>query len=269
MPRPSGALHVNKTFKNKSLIIEKGVGGKNRSYICMCLKCGHVYFSTLGNLKSKHSAGCVRCSVRSAPRVGDFINEFEIIGTVEKSLKNKLYVVRCPVCGEPFTGTLGELQNRKSNHCGCNGSFTGTHRMSTSHEYGCWKNMKARVLNPNTPSYEHYVEKNKLTLDSRWLLFKNFYKDMGPAPSDKHSIDRLDNTQGYFPTNCAWRLPSEQMRNTSNNVWCLYEGQKYCLKDLCTKLGIRYNTVVTRRNRGHANPFKLSGINDVTFLVDL
>ena len=139
--------------------------------------------------------------------------------------------------------------------------------MGNTHEYKCWQNMKARILNSNTPGYKHYVEKNELTLDPRWFIFENFYEDMGPAPTSKHSVDRLDNSKGYSPSNCAWRTSKEQMRNTSRNIWCVYEGETYCLKDLCEKLGIRYNTIVTRKRRGHTDPFKLSGITGVVFLT--
>lgn len=126
--------------------------------------------------------------------------------------------------------------------------------------------MKTRILYEKGETYKHYVLKRKLDIDPNWLLFDNFYKDMGDAPSPTHSIERVDNTKGYWPSNCVWATPAEQARNTSRTVWCMYENQKYCLKDLCLKLNIRYNTIVTRRHRGIQNPFEASGIVGVTFL---
>ena len=242
------------------------MAGKNRQYICMCLLCGHVYFSELGRLKVKKNAGCLRCSKRKRARVGDYINGFEIVDYLREPSKNRTYLARCDLCNCIFKTTLGALYKRQSDHCGCGVSVNSTHGMSNTYEYKCWLNMKSRVLNPNTPSYKHYVVKRNLTLDDCWLTFENFYEDMGNAPSLKHTVERINNSKGYSPSNCAWKTMREQSRNTSRNVWCEYENTIYCLTDLCLKLGIRYNTIVTRKHRGHQAPFEPSGIFGVKFL---
>jgi hypothetical protein len=40
---------------------------------------------------------------------------------------------------------------------------------------------------------------------------------MGLRPSVKHSLDRLDNSWGYEPGNCAWRTTAEQASNKRQN----------------------------------------------------
>lgn len=199
-------------------------------------------------------------------KVGEVVNGFEIVSFLDTPSKNRTYYAKCPLCGDDFSTTLQALKKRESTHCGCGVSARSIHNMSGTYEYKCWLNMKSRVLNPNTPSYKHYVEKRGITLDERWHVFENFYEDMGEAPSLKHTVERLDNLRGYGPTNCVWRTRKEQNRNTSRNVWCEYQGTKYCLIDLCALLGVRYNTIVTRRSRGHQKPFEPSGIFGVEFL---
>jgi hypothetical protein len=44
--------------------------------------------------------------------------------------------------------------------------------------------------------------------------FENFYADMGSRPSPDHSIERIDNSQGYCKENCKWATRLEQRRNS-------------------------------------------------------
>ena len=47
--------------------------------------------------------------------------------------------------------------------------------------------------------------------------FTNFLIDMGPRPKD-HTIDRIDNSKGYFKENCRWATVGVQNHNKSKRV---------------------------------------------------
>jgi hypothetical protein len=53
-----------------------------------------------------------------------------------------------------------------------------------------------------------------VTVCDRWRdSFENFLADIGPRPSPKHSIDRLDPWGHYHAANCAWRTAEFQNNN--------------------------------------------------------
>ena len=48
-----------------------------------------------------------------------------------------------------------------------------------------------------------------------YVAFKTYIdKHLGPRPSPKHSIDRIENSEGYFPGNLKWSTGSEQIHNS-------------------------------------------------------
>jgi hypothetical protein len=104
-------------------------------------------------------------------------------------------------------------------------------------EYRVWAGMKRRCLNKNDASYKNYGGRG-ITICARWLVFENFYKDLGPRPSPIHSIERKDVNGNYQPENVIWAGPDVQARNKRNNRWVTYQGETLCLADWFVKLNI-------------------------------
>ena len=57
--------------------------------------------------------------------------------------------------------------------------------------------MKQRVLNPHNRDYPRYKDR---VIDPRWMIYANFYADMGDKP-DGLTLDRKDNSKGYNKEN--------------------------------------------------------------------
>lgn len=128
---------------------------------------------------------------------------------------------RCE-CGTIRDVRLRNLRRNTSSSCGClhrelkaNG-FHITHGCARkglhSPEYRTWESMLRRVRATKGKHYRDYVLRGVIVCD-RWLVFENFLADMGPRPSSKHSIDRINNDGNYEPGNCRWATARQQRLN--------------------------------------------------------
>lgn len=116
-----------------------------------------------------------------------------------------------------------------------------------SKEYRAYHGMVTRVKRT-----KHYIERG-ITLCAEWdgpMGFTNFLAHVGRAPSADHEIDRIDNTQGYFPGNVRWTDRVTQMRNRSNNVNLTVDGRTQCLAAWCEEYGVSYQMVYARLSKG-------------------
>jgi hypothetical protein len=163
-------------------------------------------------------------------------------------------------CGNFTVVQTSNLRNGNTNSCGCfRQEFIAAknkkHSMTGTVEHETWNSMKKRCLNPKHKSYHNYGGRG-IRICDRWLDpesgFENFYADMGPRPSDKHSIDRINNGGDYCPENCKWSTRFEQNRNKRTNVMLAYNGKTQCVKDWAEELGI--GGAQLRLRLGGANP---------------
>lgn len=85
-------------------------------------------------------------------------------------------------------------------------------------EYSAWSGMRQRVkAGPEYKRYGTYGARG-IKVCKRWDKFENFLKDMGKRPSKKHSLDRINNAKGYYPSNCRWATYTEQNSNMRHTL---------------------------------------------------
>lgn len=119
-----------------------------------------------------------------------------------------------------------------------------------SPEYIIWRNMRGRCSNPGNNRYATYGARG-ISVCERWDRdFLNFLEDMGRRPSPKHSLERIDNDQGYFPENCRWATRKEQARNRRSSRFLDFNGQTRTSAEWSELTGISQGTLHARLKSG-------------------
>lgn len=121
-------------------------------------------------------------------------------------------------CGKALSVRKRAVQTGHTTSCGCFHSerVAGNnyrHGLSRTAIYGIWIGMWTRCTKPGHDSYPDYGGRG-ITICDRWKVFTNFAADMGPRPSPRHSLDRMNNDGNYEPSNCRWATPKQQANNT-------------------------------------------------------
>lgn len=125
---------------------------------------------------------------------------------------------------------------------------TGTHKMTKSPEYVSWVEMRRRCNAKPRVDHTDYTSLG-ITVCERWESFSNFYADMGPKPSPKHTLDRRENSGNYEPSNCRWATHSEQNANRKTAILLTWNGQTHCVAEWARITGIKEVTLLARIRR--------------------
>lgn len=118
-------------------------------------------------------------------------------------------------------------------------------------EYLCWWNMLDRCMNPKSKSYADYGARGISVCLAWQRSFAQFLKDMGPRPSNKHSIDRIENDGDYEPSNCRWATKSEQQRNKRPKPPIIHDG---IIREIGRLLNMGFSVAETSRAVKVARP---------------
>src|ERR1700676_927487 len=82
--------------------------------------------------------------------------------------------------------------------------------LTANPEWRIWQNIQTRCNNPKTWNYKNYGGRGIKCL---YQSYQEFIEDVGPRPSKKYSIDRINNEGHYERGNCRWATATQQAIN--------------------------------------------------------
>lgn len=105
--------------------------------------------------------------------------------------------------------------------------------------YNSWRNIKRRV------------KENGGTVHPAFDDFSSFLDAMGLPPSEKHTLDRIDNSLNeYTPENCRWASKKEQSANRRNTIFLEIDSVRQSLTDWAEETSQKPNTLRSRYRKG-------------------
>lgn len=117
----------------------------------------------------------------------------------------------CEKCGKLFESYPSNERKYCSNTCS---PGPVTHGASYTRLYQIWTDMKNRCSNYcSKEMVQHYSD---IHICSEWICSFETFRDWANANgySDELTLDRIDGTKDYTPTNCRWATKSQQSQNT-------------------------------------------------------
>jgi len=165
-------------------------------------------------------------------------------------------------CGKEFAWPRIRVESGHKVDCGCGtrerrAAWQRGLKSAHAAEYRVWQAMKFRCLNPSSKDWPRYGGAG-VTICDEWVdSFESFLSHVGPRPSLLHSIDRIDNRDGYRPGNVAWATASDQARNKFTSYTYTIRGESFkTMQEAADRFGVAMNTVhkwvagYTDRRRG-------------------
>lgn len=166
-------------------------------------------------------------------KIEEKYSKLKIIGEVQKN--NKKSVLCLCDCGKQKNISLYSLVKGTSKTCGCSRKKNNIkHGLCRSVEWNCYFRARNRCKNTN----KKYHKWNGRGIKFLYKDFQEFIDDVGMRPTNKHSLDRIDNNGNYEKGNCRWATAKEQANNRRSNVTYNGETIEQASKRLGSSIGL-------------------------------
>lgn len=159
-------------------------------------------------------------------------------------------------CGTPFVTLLKNIVSGNTSSCGCRRKST-LRKMLTTHgetlhysdskEVRAYYGIRKRCLDQRCMNFHLYGGRG---IKCKFQSFQEFLAAIGRAPSDKHSVDRVDVNGHYEAGNVRWATRKEQNNNTRLTLRITIGDKTQSLAAWCEETGVKKHTFFNKRRVG-------------------
>ncbi len=167
---------------------------------------------------------------------------------------------RCD-CGVERVVLGSNMRHGTSSSCGCwNHDQLTKSGLSGTAEYHTYNGIMSRCYNEKHHAY-HLYGGSGISVCPQWrhgipgksgiqCFIDDIRENIGPRPSKAHTLDRIDNSGNYEPTNVRWATAKEQANNRRSTTFVEFDGQTMPLQVLADKFSICKQTLRERWKNG-------------------
>lgn len=156
-------------------------------------------------------------------------------------------------CGKSsVVRSLNLVRTSPTRSCGCikkNQKTRLRHGRTRTPEHTAWSAMIQRCTDANYHWWPHYGGRG-IKICRRWMLFENFFADMGVRPTAHHSLDRINNEGNYTARNCRWATIQQQAENRRTNRYLTFEGRRLTVTQWAREIGLSKSAMFLRVSKG-------------------
>ncbi len=119
--------------------------------------------------------------------------------------------------------------------------------MIKMNEIKSYRAAKGRCRRPNYKNYPNYGGRG---IEFRFNSFDEFMEELGPKPTPRHQLDRIDNDGHYEPGNCRWVTPKQNSRNKRSTRMLTAFGSTRPVVEWAELLGVPRRRICERLDKG-------------------
>lgn len=125
------------------------------------------------------------------------------------------------------------------------------HNLCKTRLYGIWKSIRKRCYCTTTRGYKYWGGRGIKLCDEWKDDFLSFYNwAINNKYNDSLTIDRINNSGNYEPSNCRWVTQSTQNKNRSSCNFYTFNNESHLLTEWEKILNIPYSCLRGRIKKG-------------------
>jgi hypothetical protein len=200
----------------------------------------------------------VLLSIRDMPAklhvpTGQRFGRLEVIREADRHGGRRHFLCRCD-CGTEVVVSLSNLRTGNSTSCGClfreERERSNQERAAAGYKHHPLRSIHngivRRCLDPDNKDYPRYGGAGVQLYEpwrNRGRFIEDVLREIGPRPSLRHSVDRIDPRGHYEPGNIRWATPLDQKANQRQRCRILSDAEVRAIRARYAQGGITQQAV--------------------------